>query len=1213
MPTTETDRRQRRRLRGSPLPIHAQKESLFRIIALIDRRTEVGRHLLQRGRLFRVGARVGDVERLIVDGTRRENRRRHRRRARPQAIPDRFVGLNGASRRGVPRLLLVGRFRHEGRCGERLHADVEAPRETPGTTNAIVDRTTNADVRPPPKGDLAARVVGACSLQQTFMAKALEVIDFDETPEKARCLGDNDRDKVELRLEPAPGLRMIGRKHRGCASNRIRGDAVKRFLSYLHRPGKRTPIACILQQSAFFFRPASRRTTRGLLATTEGRDDEPDRGDEGPEAGARRSRRHCAAEAAPFEGRPVIGGAGGETGAERLPDVGTDERIGAAAGGGRIDLAAVDALAAAHRGVAHTSALAVTAVGVAFAGRGAAGPVGAARRLAFRGGCTDFSIKLSALFVAVAGAGEALVRGAAGVEIRLLREAGGIAGARLVAVAPCVAFIVGRTANTAPTVADRRAALGIAGAGLADRLAALLVVETDRRAAGRGGRAGRAVFEAAAVVNGLTGLRETDQRGRIRLANPSDPRRDMLRVDRDRVAIRNRRLALAGRHVAPAVLAVAVGHTSIRADTGAALAAEARAANGRRVPGRTSRLAVTEPAEAVDDRADGRFADGAPDARRAGAVELGSAGSRLAIGRRLEPGIAPPLATFGSQAPVPVLQNALLLHSASFLQPRQLPAPAPATSQIGFVFTWQGWLAALPSLPLQAMQADIVELGGVGRQGRVRPLELLPLDDDLRLACERDELLRRPMPFSILGDRRDGIVHTIVGAKAGLTADQPMLNARSTRACRRIQTDEPVAVSLTANEHLHAVGRARLHGDEVLREEASSGPRERLTQVFARARRRVRRRRERRPLAIGEVREVDVRRLPSVRTVLPILFEDHVARKRFFQSVYSNRLLSGARDCEGRDASERENRANEFHRNTGATTNETAAGRGGPMCRRPTLGARIVGCRASWRTSAHRSKGNTGARRLRDVEFANVTRSLAVRAQECHVRAMDRVAPRTPAGAKRRHPALERPSVCPRLRPGGAPAAARARALELDLWEGQALLGFVPFKMEKIAPPLIPPALGLEFWRRTCGLTCITQTFWGLPYFHADMSFEAGDSLVTYESRRRHQHTHFRARARFGEVLATPEAPSAPTPLRLEYYLLERYLLFVARRGELHCGAVHQRPYPRRAVDLRGFYEYLTTAVGLSGVSAPICAHASSGVSVEVFSTFPVAKLPLQR
>jgi hypothetical protein len=249
---------------------------------------------------------------------------------------------------------------------------------------------------------------------------------------------------------------------------------------------------------------------------------------------------------------------------------------------------------------------------------------------------------------------------------------------------------------------------------------------------------------------------------------------------------------------------------------------------------------------------------------------------------------------------------------------------------------------------------------------------------------------------------------------------------------------------------------------------------------------------------------------------------------------------------------------------------------------------------------------------------------------------MDRVAPRTRpqgrnAGSQRWSDLLFVHATVPaeQLRP------LVPEPLELDLWEGKALVGFVPFKMENIVPPVVPPALGLNFLEtnlrtyvhhagkpgvfflslEASSLVAVevAKTFWGLPYFHADMSFEGRDSLVTYESRRRHQHTHFRAKARFREPLPTPEAPSATTPLTLEYFLLERYLLFVARRGELHCGAVHHLPYPLRAVELLEFSEELTAAVGLSGVSPPICAHASPGVSVEVFSTFPVAKLPLQR
>jgi uncharacterized protein len=198
--------------------------------------------------------------------------------------------------------------------------------------------------------------------------------------------------------------------------------------------------------------------------------------------------------------------------------------------------------------------------------------------------------------------------------------------------------------------------------------------------------------------------------------------------------------------------------------------------------------------------------------------------------------------------------------------------------------------------------------------------------------------------------------------------------------------------------------------------------------------------------------------------------------------------------------------------------------------------------------------------------------------------------------------------------------------LELDLWEGRALVGLVPFLMRDIAPRFVPSALGLNFLE--CNLRTyvhhrgapgvyflsleadsalavrVARRFWGLPYFDARMRqvVSASDGTAApehhFETVREGDGALLRARWRVGEALG----PSLPDTL--EHFLLERYLLFVERDDDLHAGQVHHAPYPVHRAELISLEQTLTDAAGLGPTRGePMCAHYSPGVDVEVFAT----------
>lgn len=203
--------------------------------------------------------------------------------------------------------------------------------------------------------------------------------------------------------------------------------------------------------------------------------------------------------------------------------------------------------------------------------------------------------------------------------------------------------------------------------------------------------------------------------------------------------------------------------------------------------------------------------------------------------------------------------------------------------------------------------------------------------------------------------------------------------------------------------------------------------------------------------------------------------------------------------------------------------------------------------------------------------------------------------------------------------------------LSLDLLDGKAYVGLVPFRMERIAPPFFPSVLGLSFLETNLRTYVhvegnrpgvyflsleaasylavrVARAFWGLPYWDARMSLSYVGGERDYRTTRSDNGAHLYARWKTGRDLGRARPGSA------DHFLLERYLLYVERDGVLHEGQVHHVPYPMTSVELQSFDETLTRAAGITvRGNAPAFVHASPGVDVEVFATRPVSQVNLGR
>lgn len=195
--------------------------------------------------------------------------------------------------------------------------------------------------------------------------------------------------------------------------------------------------------------------------------------------------------------------------------------------------------------------------------------------------------------------------------------------------------------------------------------------------------------------------------------------------------------------------------------------------------------------------------------------------------------------------------------------------------------------------------------------------------------------------------------------------------------------------------------------------------------------------------------------------------------------------------------------------------------------------------------------------------------------------------------------------------------------LTVDTFDDVAWIGVVPFAMEAVRPRGLPALMAFDFLETNVRTYVIgggepgvyflsleaasrlavaaARATFGLPYWYARMSMARTGDVIRYASTRRTGGATHRSEIQVGAELG-PAAPGT-----FEHFLVERYLLFVERRGALMRAQVHHTPYPlRRAVAL-ACDDGLIAAAGLpapTDLPAHVCF--SDGVDVEVFAPRPV-------
>jgi uncharacterized protein YqjF (DUF2071 family) len=196
------------------------------------------------------------------------------------------------------------------------------------------------------------------------------------------------------------------------------------------------------------------------------------------------------------------------------------------------------------------------------------------------------------------------------------------------------------------------------------------------------------------------------------------------------------------------------------------------------------------------------------------------------------------------------------------------------------------------------------------------------------------------------------------------------------------------------------------------------------------------------------------------------------------------------------------------------------------------------------------------------------------------------------------------------------------RGLEVDTFDGKAWVGLVPFRMEGIRARFFPglpgnsafPETNVRSYVHKHGkepgvwffsldaanpLACrVARTLWRLPYHEASMALAEEPTSRRYTCSRHQGGIESHIEAELGEAIDPPKAGS------LEFFLIERYLLYAERAGQLLKGRVHHPPYPLQSVKVKEFDDSLVLAAGIEPRPFEHALY-SPGVDVRIFAIEP--------
>jgi uncharacterized protein YqjF (DUF2071 family) len=194
--------------------------------------------------------------------------------------------------------------------------------------------------------------------------------------------------------------------------------------------------------------------------------------------------------------------------------------------------------------------------------------------------------------------------------------------------------------------------------------------------------------------------------------------------------------------------------------------------------------------------------------------------------------------------------------------------------------------------------------------------------------------------------------------------------------------------------------------------------------------------------------------------------------------------------------------------------------------------------------------------------------------------------------------------------------------LPLDIFDGRAWVGVIPFHMSGIRARGLPPLPGLSRFPELNVRTYVTldgkpgvyffsldaanlpavwaaRRFYRLPYFHARMSCQARDGRTVYSSTRLRGNAEFRGNYQ----------PIRPARLRekgrLAHWLTERYCLYTMKDGRVYRAEIHHQPWPLQDAEAEIQVNTTAAAARLTLPHIPPLLHFAKRLDVLIWPLCP--------
>lgn len=197
--------------------------------------------------------------------------------------------------------------------------------------------------------------------------------------------------------------------------------------------------------------------------------------------------------------------------------------------------------------------------------------------------------------------------------------------------------------------------------------------------------------------------------------------------------------------------------------------------------------------------------------------------------------------------------------------------------------------------------------------------------------------------------------------------------------------------------------------------------------------------------------------------------------------------------------------------------------------------------------------------------------------------------------------------------------------LSVDIFDGSAWLGVVPFQMSGIRPRWLPPVPWLSSFPELNLRTYVRDQLGrpGVWFYSLDTPQPIANWIARTLFHLNYRRACFDLRVRNGGIRYASSlkletgwddeqlydwtrtgAPFAAETGSIEFFLAERYRLFAHNESsdKILTGKVHHEPYPLQAVDLESYSTHLFETNGFDGPArSPDHVMASAGVEVRIF------------